>query len=44
VEGGKQERVKAIFYPRDAKTDKPKKDREAATAVPTLTAAQRCAN
>jgi lipopolysaccharide export system protein LptA len=44
VEGGKEERVKAIFYPRDAKTDKPKKDREAATAVPTLTAAQRCAN
>lgn len=48
VEGGKQERVKAIFYPRDAKDDKKDKgdikDREGAAPARTLATAQRCAN
>lgn len=41
VEGGKQERVKAIFYPRDEA-----KDREgtATARAPVTAAAQRCAN
>jgi lipopolysaccharide export system protein LptA len=48
VEGGKQERVKAIFYPRDAKDDKKDKDntkdREGPAPARTLATAQRCAN
>jgi lipopolysaccharide export system protein LptA len=40
VQGGKQERVKAIFYPRDEKRDE-KKDTTATAKAP---AAQRCAN
>ncbi len=48
VEGGQQERVKAIFYPRDAKDDKKvkddTKDREGSAAARTLATAQRCAN
>ena len=48
VEGGKQERVKAIFYPRDAKDDKKgkddTKDRESPAPARTQATAQRCAN
>jgi lipopolysaccharide export system protein LptA len=39
VQGGKQERVKAVFYPRDEK-DKDKKDTTATAKAP----GQRCAN
>jgi hypothetical protein len=41
VEGGKQERVKAVFYPKDDKNNKDKKDGGVATAkAPSAT----CAN
>jgi lipopolysaccharide export system protein LptA len=42
VEGGKQERVKAIFYPRDEKNAK--KDPEGTAPAKTLATAQRCTN
>ena len=44
VQGGKQERVKAVFYPRDEKKDEKKDERKDGPATAKAATAARCAN